>query len=254
MTSHTILGVNLHPTSYAEATQHILHWSNERQGRMVCAANVHMIMEAHDDPAFKAILNEADLVTPDGMPLVWILRRLGFKDQTRVYGPDLMLHVLGAAEAAGTPVGFYGGTPEVLEALQVKLRSRFPALQIAYAFSPPFWELSETEKAEQIHAIRAADPRILFVGLGCPKQERWMAQHRHELPMVTLGVGAAFDLHAGSLRQAPPWMQRIGLEWLFRLMVEPRRLWKRYLVHNPRFIWLIFLQLMGWRHFNDCRD
>jgi N-acetylglucosaminyldiphosphoundecaprenol N-acetyl-beta-D-mannosaminyltransferase len=204
-------------------------------------ATVHSVMEAWDDPGFRQVLNAADLVTPDGMPLVWMLRRLGYPDQQRVYGPDLTLHVCEAAAREGVPVGFYGGLPEALEAMVSKLRRLFPGLVVAYAWSPPFRPLTPEEDAQVVREIVESGARVLFVGLGCPKQERWMGEHRGRVPAVMLGVGAAFDFHGGRVRQAPRWMQERGLEWLFRLAMEPRRLWRRYLKHNPRFVVLALL-------------
>jgi N-acetylglucosaminyldiphosphoundecaprenol N-acetyl-beta-D-mannosaminyltransferase len=237
-----------HATTYADATSRILEWSGQEQPRYVCVANVHMVMEAYDDPSFQAIVNSADRVTPDGMPLVWVLRRKGFPLKDRVYGPTLMLHVLEAAARQGVPVGLLGGAPDVLDALVGRLRERFPSLQIAYRQSPPFRALTAEEDRAMVQAVRESGARILFVGLGCPKQERWMAAHaagtRDPVPAVMLGVGAAFDFHAGALRQAPAWMQDRGLEWLFRLAVEPRRLWKRYLKQNPRFAVLAMKELL----------
>ena len=230
-------------TSYADAAQRAVTWAREPHGRYVCAANVHMVMEAWDDPSFQAIVNAADLVTPDGMPLVWTLKRLGVPDATRVYGPDLTLHVCEFAAKEGVPVGFYGGRQAGLEPMIARLRGRYPMLRVNYAESPPFRSLTVEEEASTTERIRASGARILFVGLGCPKQERWMAKQRAHLPLVQVGVGAAFDFHAGLVRQAPPALQRVGLEWAFRLCMEPRRLAGRYLRHNPRFAWQLFLQL-----------
>lgn len=212
--------------------------------RYVCAANVHMVMEGHDSQDFRAIVNGADMITSDGMPLVWMLKRLGLTEAERVYGPTLTLHLCASAAEAGVPVGFYGGSPAVVEELTRVLTTRFPRLDIRYAHSPPFRALSEQEDRAVTADIRASGARILFVGLGCPKQEQWMAAHRYDLPLVQVGVGAAFDFHAGKVKQAPPWMQGAGLEWAFRLGSEPRRLWRRYLVHNPRFLVLAWVQLM----------
>jgi len=245
MNSKFILGVRVHATSYDEAAQQVIDWAKAGESRMVCAANVHMIMEAHDDAGFKAILNDADLVTPDGMPLVWMMRKMGSQNQTRVYGPDLMFHVLAAAEENGVCVGFFGAEAKVLDAMVKNLLSEFPGLQIAYFFSPPFGSLVQGESDKLVSEIRLAKPRILFVALGCPKQERWMARNRDKLQTVMLGVGAAFDFFAGAKRQAPRWMRKIGLEWLFRLLIEPKRLWRRYFFNNPRFIWYAMLQLFG---------
>jgi N-acetylglucosaminyldiphosphoundecaprenol N-acetyl-beta-D-mannosaminyltransferase len=208
-----------------------------------------MVMEAYDDPGFRRVVNAADLVTPDGMPLVWGLRLLGMHGQDRVYGPELTLRVLAATEAAGVPVGFYGSAPEVLTRLLERVRRVYPRLEIAYAESPPFRSLSPKEDAEVVRKVNESGTRVLFVGLGCPKQERWMAAHRGRVRAVMLGVGAAFDFLAGTKPQAPRWMQNMGLEWLFRLLTEPRRLWRRYLIHNPRFALLFGLQLLGVRRF-----
>jgi len=216
-------------------------------------ANVHMAMEAYDSREFRRIVNSADLVTPDGMPLVWMLRKLGVSDQQRVYGPALMDRVCEVASRQGVPVGLYGGQRETLESLVKSMRSRFPKLRIAYAYSPPFRPLSDEEDERVVQEINNSGARILFVGLGCPKQERWMAEHKGRVQAVMLGVGAAFDFHAGKVPQAPGWMQRMGLEWLFRLATEPRRLWRRYAKHNPRFVVLALMQLLGLRRFEGER-
>jgi N-acetylglucosaminyldiphosphoundecaprenol N-acetyl-beta-D-mannosaminyltransferase len=242
-----ILGMRLDATSYPDAAERILGWARAGESRYVCAASVNNVMEAHDSRDFLCIMNEADLVTPDGMPLVWGLRLLGARQATRVYGPDLTPVVLGAAERAGVPVGFYGASPGTLERLFTVVRRRYPALEIAYAFAPPFRPLAPAEDAAVTGRIRSSGARILFVGLSTPKQERWMAAHRGRIPAVMLGVGAAFDFLAGAKRQAPRWMQNHGLEWLFRLGTEPRRLGRRYLKHNPRFAALFALQLLEQR-------
>ena len=244
-----ILGMRVDATTYKDALHKVLTWAQRGESRYVCVANVHMVMEAYDAPSFRALVNRADLVTPDGMPLVWMLRLLGMKEQERVYGPTLTLRIAEAAAQNGVPVGFYGGRPEVLHQLIENLQARYPRLQVVYAYSPPFRPLTAKEDALVVEEINASGARILFVGLGCPKQERWMAAHKGKVHAVMLGVGAAFDFHAGRLPQAPPWMQRAGLEWLFRFLVEPRRLWRRYLKHNPRFIILAMMQLFRyWRY------
>jgi N-acetylglucosaminyldiphosphoundecaprenol N-acetyl-beta-D-mannosaminyltransferase len=204
-------------------------------------------MEAHDSPDFLAVMRDADLVTSDGMPLVWLLRWLGVADATRVYGPDLMPRVMEAAASAGIPVGFYGGSESVLRDLILRARSGLPTLQIVYAESPPYRPPTEEEDERTTQTAAASGARILFVGLSTPKQDRWMSAHRGRIPAVMLGVGAAFDFFAGAKPQAPRWMQDRGLEWLFRMCTEPRRLWKRYLVHNPRFAVLAFAQILRTR-------
>lgn len=234
-------------TTYADAVRQILQWSGERRARYVCVSTVHMVMEGYDDRRFQRIVNEADLVTPDGMPLVWALRLLGVAAATRVYGPDLLPALCQEAAGRGVPVGFYGGTPEVLERMVAEVRRRWPSLSIGYCWSPPFRPLTAAEDAEVVARINQSGVRLLFVGLGCPKQERWMAEHRDRLALVMVGVGAAFDFLAGTKRQAPRLLQRTGLEWCFRLATEPRRLWRRYLYHNPRYLGLFMRQLIAHR-------
>lgn len=239
-----VLGTRIDGTSYEAATEQVVDWAATRDSRYVCVANVHMVMVAFDNPPYRALINRADLVTPDGIPLVWMLRALGMKDQQRVYGPTLTLHICEAAAGMSIPIGFYGGRPAVLDAMIQRLAARFPGLVVAYAYSPPFRPPTAGEDKAAIDAINRSGARILFVGLGCPKQEIWMAERQGKIEAVMLGVGAAFDIHAGVVRQAPPWLQRMGFEWLFRLVMEPRRLWRRYLKHNPRFIVLATGQLL----------
>jgi N-acetylglucosaminyldiphosphoundecaprenol N-acetyl-beta-D-mannosaminyltransferase len=239
-----IVGTRVDATSYGDATGRILDWARAGESRYVCVATVNNVMEARHRPMFKRVMNEADLVTPDGMPLVWGLRLLGISEATRVYGPDLTPVVCAAAADAGIPVGFFGGTAAVLDALSANMRQRFPKLQIAYRWSPPFRPLSPEEEDRVTGDVAASGARILFVGLGTPKQELWMAGHRGRLPAVMVGVGAAFDFLAGAKKQAPRWMQGLGLEWLFRFTQEPRRLWRRYLFGNPRFVVLFIAQVI----------
>jgi N-acetylglucosaminyldiphosphoundecaprenol N-acetyl-beta-D-mannosaminyltransferase len=230
---------------YASAQAEIASWVHGAESRYICLANVHMLMEAHDSPDFARIVNDADLVLPDGMPLVWMMRLKGARNQQRVYGPTFMLYVLDLAARENIPVGFYGGAPQVLDLLVERMKERYNGLNVAYSYSPPFRELNRQETDEIADAINQTGARILFVGLGCPKQEIWMAEHRGKIRAVMLGVGAAFDFHAGVKSQAPSWMQPLGLEWLFRLLTEPRRLWRRYLHHNPRFVFLAIADLLG---------
>lgn len=241
----SILGVRVSSTSYSAVTKEVIDCSIRAESRYICTANVHMLMEAYDSSLYRQIVNSADIVTPDGMPLVWIMRLKGQRDQQRVYGPTLMLHVLEAAERENVPIGFYGSSPKGLQSLLARMQALFPNLKAAYSFSPPFQEISQEEDTEIVKHINASSARILFVGLGCPKQEKWMAEHRGKVNAVMLGVGAAFDFHAGVKSQAPSWMQKIGLEWLYRLVTEPRRLWRRYLYHNSRFIFLAIADLLG---------
>jgi N-acetylglucosaminyldiphosphoundecaprenol N-acetyl-beta-D-mannosaminyltransferase len=240
-----VLGMRVDATSYAHAVETILAQAEAGAGGVTCVATVHMVMEAFDAPDYRAIVNAAELVTPDGVPLVWMLRALGLPGARRVYGPDLVPCVCEAAAARGVPVGFYGGSGDTLERLVGRLGARFPGLRVALAHSPPFRPLSAPEDAAVCEAIRDSGARVLFVGLGCPKQERFMAEHRDRLDCAMVGVGAAFDFLAGRKAQAPAWLQRAGLEWLFRLCHEPRRLWRRYALHNPRFAALAARQV--WR-------
>lgn len=240
--SRRIISVRVDATSYSDATERIRVWAAAGESRYVCVCNVHMVMEAYDDPHFATIVNGADLVTPDGVPLVWTLRKYNAKNATRVYGPELMLRLLQMAERTGTPVGFHGGTTEVLEALTAEVSVRFPNLRLVYTCSPPFEPAGDREG--ELERIRRSGARILFVALGCPKQEWWMGQRAGEVPAVMVGVGAAFDFLAGKKPQAPKLLQAVGLEWAFRLATEPRRLWRRYALHNPRFLVLVGRQLL----------
>lgn len=240
-----ILGQRVDHTTYDKAAGQVLDMAHDGQAGYVCISTVHMVMEGHDDPEFQAIVNGADLVTPDGMPLVWGLKLLGIKQAERVYGPTLTPIVCREATRQGVPVGFYGGTDEVLEMMKANLLRDYPDLNIAYLYGPPFRPLTEQEDEQIVQDIIASGARVLFVGIGCPKQERWMNTHKDRLPIPMVGVGAAFDFIAGMKPQAPGWMQKMGLEWLFRLVSEPKRLWWRYLYYNPRFVYKFALQLLG---------
>jgi len=238
-----LLGMRVDATSYEHAAAEILRWGSLGESRYVCVSTVNNVIEAHDDPRYGEVMEGADLVTPDGMPLVWGLRLLGVPDASRVYGPDLMPLVCEKAAEQSIPIGFYGGTPDVLEELKARLTRRFPSLEIAYSWSPPFRSLTREEETQVVEDISWSGARILFVGLGAPKQERWMAAHRGKVRAVMLGVGAAFDFVAGRKRQAPKRIQALGFEWLYRLVHEPRRLWRRYLYRNPRYVALFAAQL-----------
>ena len=243
--SRHVLGMRVDAVSMDEATRHVIEAARRREPSYVCVANVHMVMEAWDDPTFQGLVNDASMVVADGMPLVWALRALGVTSATRVRGPDLVWSVTAAAARAGVPVALYGGAPDVLTTFGRRLQEHAPQLDIREMISPPFGARSLDEQAEDVVRLRGSGARIVLVGLGCPKQERWMAQHHAAMPAVLIGVGAAFDFHAGRMREAPAWMQRVGAEWLFRLAQEPRRLWRRYARHNPRFVAFFALQLLG---------
>jgi len=248
--SRSVLGTRVDATSYEDASRRVVQRAHEARSAYVCVAATHLIMEAHDSTELRRGVNDAYLVTPDGRPLVWALSALGARDATQVRGTDLMAHVVERAAREDVPIGLYGGTPESLKALVRALQARFPKVQVACRISPPFRPLTPEEDEAVTQEIAASNARILFVGIGCPKQERWMVAHQGRIPAVMLGVGAAFDFHAGRARQAPRWMQERGLEWVFRLMMNPRRLWKRYAKNNPRFVGLSLLQLLGLRRFD----
>jgi len=239
--------VRVDATNYSDATRQILDWAREGRSCYICLAAVNNIMEARDSADYRTVMEQAELVTSDGMPLVWLLRLLGIPRATRVYGPDLMPLVLAEAAANGIPVGFYGGSHPVLTRLIEIAQERFPGLRIVYAESPPFRPLTQEEDERTALAIDQSGVRILFVGIGSPKQDRWMHAHQGRIGAVMLGVGAAFDFFTGTKPQAPSWMQRIGLEWMFRLATEPKRLWRRYLKQNPRFVMLALAQLLRTR-------
>ncbi len=247
-----ILGMRVDATSYEEVCAAVSAWGANQSSKYISVATVATVMEAHDRNAFRALINEADLVTPDGMPLVWGLRALGCRESRRVYGPDLTLVLLEKAAAANMPVGFYGASPATLERLLAAVGKRFPNLPVAYAFSPPFRPLTPEEDGRAVDEINRSGARILFVSLSSPKQDYWMAAHRGRIHAVMLGVGAAFDFIAGTKPQAPRWLMRIGMEWFYRLVTEPRRLWKRYLKQNPRFLVFFGLQLLGLRRFRSA--
>ncbi|MCZ7542886.1 MAG: WecB/TagA/CpsF family glycosyltransferase [Anaerolineae bacterium] len=243
-----ILGVGVSALNLPLALETIAGWIERRERHYVCVTNVHVVMECVRDPALRAQVNRAGLVTPDGMPLVWLSRRAGHSHVARVYGPDLMLGLCALSAERGYRPFFYGGAPGVAEALAVRMADRFPGLQVAGTAGPPFRTLAPAEQAAEIAQLNAARADILWVGLGAPRQERWMAARRPHLDTpVLIGVGAAFDFHTGRVRQAPRWMMRAGLEWLYRLGREPRRLWRRYLINNPWFVYNIVLQQLGLR-------
>jgi N-acetylglucosaminyldiphosphoundecaprenol N-acetyl-beta-D-mannosaminyltransferase len=216
----------------------------------VCVTGVHGIMEAQSDQNFCDILNRSLLTTPDGMPTVWLGRIHGFKHMGRVYGPDYMLGVCERSVELGYKHFLYGGKTGVAEELRVELIRRFPGIRIVGTYTPPFRALNRDEEEELCAQLESSQANILWCGLSTPKQERFMAAYSHRLPVkLMVGVGAAFDLLSGNLREAPDWMKKSGLQWLFRLIREPKRLWRRYLLNNPRFTWLTFLQLTGLKGF-----
>lgn len=249
-----LLGVGVSAVNYDLAMKTIDAWTAEKSAHYVCVATVNALVQSQHDEEFRRIHNRAGLVTPDGMPLVWLARLMGFEHTRRVYGPDLLLQVC-RRSVGRLRHYFYGGGPGVAEVLASKLGARCPGLLIAGTGSPPFYPgtrryrpLTDEEEKALVESIDNSSADIVWVGLGTPYQERWMAKYVRKLKApVLVGVGAAFDFHTGLVKQAPVWMQRNGLEWLFRLLVEPRRLWRRYLIGNSVFLWLILCQALGRR-------
>ncbi len=240
----TILTTQVLPVSAWTAAEMVHAWTDQAVGRVVCAANVHMVMEAWDDAGFASALNTADLTFCDGRPLYAFCRLAGDRRAKQARGLDVMLMVCEIAVRHHLPIGIYGGRPEVLEAVERRLLAGYKDLDIVYRFSPPFRPLTDEEDAEQVEAIKATGVSILFVALGCPKQERWMLSHRDQLPVTMLGIGAAVDFVTGAVQPAGRLVQAAGLEWVHRLLSEPGRLWRRYARTNTRFLLLAAAQLL----------
>lgn len=235
----------------SQALDQICHWIENQACEYICACTVHTVMECQHDENVRCAVNGASLATPDGMPLVWLGRWKSQAQVSRIYGPDLVLALCQLSLERGYSHYFYGGAAGVPELLASRLGERFPGLKIAGTHSPPFRSLTTEEDAHIIEQINQTAPDIIWVGLGAPKQDLWMATHREQLAApVLIGVGAAFDFHTGRIPQAPAWMQSAGLEWLFRLWQEPRRLAYRYLVYNPLFILLILTQILGLKQYS----
>ena len=238
-----ILKTRVDALRFTDAVERILGWARRRESRYVCLVNAYNVMLGRRDRQFLAATNAADLAACDGKPLQWMQRLLGFRSAERVYGPHLMLALAEACAIENLPVALYGGRPDTVALLVQALRGRFPGLQIPVVIAPPGLPVRPDMDMEAVRRIREAGAAVVFVGLGTPKQDYWMAAHRPALPAVMVGVGAAFDFLAGSKPQSPAWMMRCGLEWLFRLATEPRRLWRRYLSTVPAFAFLAAAQL-----------
>jgi N-acetylglucosaminyldiphosphoundecaprenol N-acetyl-beta-D-mannosaminyltransferase len=245
-----ILGVGISVTNYADVVQCVLAAAAARHSLLVNACSVHNLIEAIDDPTLAAVLNRFDIVAPDGQPVRWGLRwtRQAALPE-RVYGPTLMLHACEAAAREGHPVYLYGSREATLARLETRLRERYPRLVVAGRRAGRFRPLTAAEQTEDAAAIAASGARIVFVGMGCPRQDWWIFHMRERVALPMLAVGAAFDFHAGLIAQAPPVLQRAGLEWLYRLTREPNRLWRRYLTMTPRYLPLILSQTLGLRRF-----
>ncbi|MBY5378982.1 glycosyltransferase (plasmid) [Rhizobium leguminosarum] len=245
-----VLGVRISAVNLKSATGFIQKAIEDGRKEYVCVRDAHGVVRCQDDPELRSIHNRAFLVTPDGMPLVWALKRAGHAESDRVYGPDLMLSVFDAGSSKGLRHFLYGATAETLEQLQARLLAKFPQARIVGSYAPPFRKLSTREETEIAEQLNRSGADIIWVGLSSPKQELWMARMRDRLEAsMLIGVGAAFDFHAGLKRQAPRIIQRSGFEWAFRLLCEPRRLWRRYAVVVPTFISLTAFQRLGLRKF-----
>lgn len=245
-----VLGVGVHAVDMQSANSIVGNHIRQRGKGYICLVGVHGIMEAQRQPSLKTIFADALLVAPDGMPTVWMGRLNGFSQMQRVFGPDLMANIIGSEEFSHCTHFFCGGAPGVAECLREQMLKRFPRASITGTYSPPFRPMTSTEEMELVAKVRLAQPDIIWVGLSTPKQERFMAQY---LPMLDtklmIGVGAAFLFHTGAIQDSPAWMKQLGLQWLHRLVQEPRRLWKRYLLNNPLFLAHVFLQIMGWKRY-----
>jgi N-acetylglucosaminyldiphosphoundecaprenol N-acetyl-beta-D-mannosaminyltransferase len=244
-----VLGVKVSAIDLNRAVQLADDWIVRGRPGYICVTGVHGVMEAQTDAEFRGILNNAAINTPDGMPMTWVGRLQGFAQMDRVFGPDFMAALCQLSVERGYRNFFYGGKPGVAELLEKRLRTRFPGLQAAGIYTPPFGDLSTAQEQEVCERVRAARPHIVWVGLSTPRQERFMAQFvdRLQAPLL-VGVGAAFDYHTGQIQDSPTWVKRAGLQWLHRLMQDPRRLWRRYLRNNPAFLWHIARQFAGVRY------
>jgi N-acetylglucosaminyldiphosphoundecaprenol N-acetyl-beta-D-mannosaminyltransferase len=243
-----ILGVGAMPLNLGKAAATLERWRADGERKYVCLISVHGLVVAQRDPAIRSALNRSSMAAEDGMPLVWWSRLAGFAQARRVCGSDLLDTVCAYGLPRGYRHYFYGATPEVLGLLTERLRRRYPGLIVAGSHSPPFRPLTAAEDAEDIATINKASPDFVWVGLGMPKQEKWMVQHLGKIEATALiGIGAAFDFHAGTKPRAPTWMQRFGLEWAFRLMTEPRRLAHRYVIDNTLFVGYMLRQVTGWK-------
>ena len=240
-----ILNMKVSCIEYNLALDKIINWTNQSGSKYVCVSNVHMCMETFDSLNYRKVVNEADLNLPDSTVLRFAQKLLtNSKLGKTKKGVDIVLDLCRLATQNSLSIGLYGSTENTIDKFTSQLEKLYPQLKIDYKYSPPFRILTEAENEKIINEINKSGIKILFVGLGCPKQERWMAEHKNELNCVMLGVGAAFDFIAGTTKSSPDWVHKYGFEWLYRLCIEPKRLWKRYLYNNPRFVWYLFLQLL----------
>ncbi len=236
-----VLGAFIDAGDWTSMLARIDGWAEERCSRYVCICNVHSVVTAFREEQLRAAINGADLATPDGMPVAWLLRKCGYHGQQRINGPDLMWRYCKLAARSGRRIYLYGSTTRTLCRLEQRLLGNFTNLNLVGSYSPPFRTMTPEEDADVVKQINETGAEVVFVGLGCPRQEVWMSMHRGSIQAVMIGVGAAFDYHAGVLKRAPQWIQNAGLEWLFRLMSEPRRLWRRYFGTNIRFLYYLVI-------------
>ncbi|MEH2957044.1 WecB/TagA/CpsF family glycosyltransferase [Candidatus Merdisoma sp. JLR.KK006] len=235
-----ILGVKVAAVNMKQVLRLLGKWARQWSGEYICVSNVHTTVMSYEDSKYRAIQNEAVLALPDGKPLSVICKKRGYPKAGRVTGPDLMMEMLKASKIEGYRHYFYGSTQETLDGMKKRLDIEFPRVVVAGMYSPPFRQLTEEENKRITEEINLVKPDFVWVGLGAPKQELWMAEHKGKISGLMVGVGAAFDYFTGNIKRAPVWMQRCSLEWLYRLFQEPGRLWKRYFVTNLKFLWLIF--------------
>jgi N-acetylglucosaminyldiphosphoundecaprenol N-acetyl-beta-D-mannosaminyltransferase len=240
-----IISLSVANLSFAEQISQICRWAKTKASKVVCCANVHMVIEAYRDQEFSKQLEQADLITADGMPLVWYTKKRAGIALERVAGMDLLPALCQQAAKENLKLFFVGSTQEVLLLIKQRLSNDYPQLQLVGLLAPPFRALSLQEETELVEKINASGAELVFVSFGCPKQEKWMLRNRNKIKAVMVGVGGAFPVFAGKQKRAPLWMQKIGLEWLYRLMKEPRRLLRRYLVTNLYFIWLVIAEALG---------
>jgi len=244
-----VLGVQVSAINLEKAVELALRSIQVGKGGYICASGVHGVMEAQTDPSFRSILNGAFLNLPDGMPMTWVGRFQGYAQMDRVFGPDFMKALCQASAGLGYRHFLYGGAPAVAEELKQSLQHRVPGLLVVGIYTPPFRPLTQDEEESLFNLLHESQPHIVWVGLSTPKQERFMAQHTARMPAsMMIGVGAAFDYHTGRVNDAPRWIKRTGMQWLHRLLQDPRRLWWRYLRNNPAFLWKITLQMLRQRH------
>jgi N-acetylglucosaminyldiphosphoundecaprenol N-acetyl-beta-D-mannosaminyltransferase len=239
-----LISAGVNTGTFESILEEVMQLPSRQSSSYVCFANAHMIVEAHRDPAFRSVVQGADMVSPDGRPLSIFLKFVKGIETERAAGMDLLPELLRRSEARKKSVLFYGSTDDVLQAIAARIKRELPNLRVAGMISPPFRALSSDEKEEYIRQINAARPDYVLVSLGCPKQENWMAEHKGKIQACMLGLGQAFRTYAGVEKRLPKWMRDLSLEWVYRLSLEPGRLWKRYLVTNTTFLWLVIRHLL----------